>query len=241
MGLDKGGTVASNRDQVMAQGNAIFVIAADGHFYPLAGNTAGAASLNVLNTETIQTPLLAAQTIAASTNVLSSTVSVIGVKSVLLFIDHARAATAAFGTNGTEYRVEVSEQATGNDTWSPIASVLCASAVCNSAASSSDCAAGTTLITITSGTAMPTTGYTVFTSGTIEWVQPTIATGTASFNVLDATRYAHVSATGIFSGGEKFVMNLDVEAATRMRVVVNNIASATTQPIASRIAYNTTQ
>lgn len=228
-----------NTDQIMRQGNLIYGKASDGHFYPFSVGTDGVLSLT--GTPTIQTPLLTAQTIAASTNVLSSTVSVSGIGKVTIFIDHARAATAAFGTNGTEYRVELSEQATGNDTWSPIASVVCASAVCNSAAASSNCAAGTTLITITSGTAMPTDDYIVFTSGTIEWVKSTIATGTASFNVLDATTYGHASATGIFSGGEKIIATVDVSAATRMRVVVNNTNSGTTQPIASRIAYITEQ
>lgn len=241
MGIEVGKSLDATKDGCMRQGNALYVRASDGHYYPLAGNTAGVGSLNVISTPTVQTALLAAQTIAASTNVLSSTVSVSGVKRVTVFIDHARAATAAFGTNGTEYRVEVSAQTSGNDTWSPIASVLCASAVAASAAASSNCAAGTTLVTITSGTAIPANEWIAFTSGTIEWVRSTIATGTASFNILDGTTYGHASATGIFAGAEKFILSLNVEAQTRMRTVVNNLASGTSQNIASRIAYITEQ
>ena len=222
---------------VMKQGNLIYGKASDGQFYPVLVDTTG--NLGATNIETIQPDLITAQTIASSTNVISSVVSMIGVKKALIQVYHARAATAAFGTNGTEYRIEVSAASSGNDTWNPIASILCSSAACNSAASSSDCAAGTTLVTITSGTAMPITDYTVFTSGTIEWVKPTIATGTASFNVLDPTTYAHVSATGIFSGGVEVPFTLDVSAVTRLRAVVNNIASGTTQAIASRVTLIT--
>lgn len=229
--------MAGETNKIMPQGNLIYGKASDGNFYPVLVDTTG--NLGATNIETIQPDLITAQTIAASTNVLSSVVSMVGVKKALIQVYHARAATAAFTTNGTEYRIEVSAASSGNDTWTPIASILCASAVCNSAASSADCAAGTTLVTITSGTAMPITDYTVFTSGTIEWVKPTVATGTASFNILDATTYAHVSATGIFSGGEKSPFTLDVSAATRLRAVVNNIASSGTQPIASRVTLIT--
>lgn len=230
------------KNVVMRQGNVVYGRdPTNGEYFPLTTNTAGYQQLDVRNTETIQTDLLTAQTIAASTNVLSSTVSVVGVKQALIQIYHSRAATAAFGTNGTEYRIEVSAASSGNDSWNPIASVLCASAVAASAAASSNCAAGTTLVTITSGTAMPSNDWICFTSGTIEWVRSTTATGTASFNVLDATTYGHESATGIFGSAEKFALTLNLEAVTRMRAVVNNLASGTTNPVASRITLITEQ
>ena len=211
-------------------------------FYPILGRLSGTSLIqrvDVENTETIETDLVSAQTIAASASVLSSTVSVVGVKRATVLIFHGRAATAGFGTNGTEYRVEVSAQSSGNETWQPIASILTGSAVCNSAAASSNCAAGTTLVTITSGTAMPARDIICFTSGTIEWVRSTVANGTASFNVLDATTYDHASATGIFSSAELFPLTFNLESVTRLRAVVNNLASGTTQPIASRIAFIT--
>ena len=211
-------------------------------FYPGLARVSGSSAVqrvDVENTETIETDLLAAQTIAASASVISSVVSVVGVKKASVLIFHSRAATAAFGTNGTEYRVEISAQSSGNEAWQPLASVLASSAVAASAAASSDCAAGTTLVTITSGTAIAARDIICFTSGTIEWVRSTVATGTASFNVLDATTYGHASATGIFSSGEIFPLTFNLESATRLRAVVNNLASGTTQPIASRIALIT--
>jgi len=201
----------------------------------IGAGTAAAGTVAVSNIETIETELKAAATVAASTQALSSTISVVGFKRATFFIDHGRAATAAFGTNGTEYRVEISSTATGNHQWRAMTAISAGSAVCGSGASSSDCAAGTTLVTITSATAMVSGDIICFTSGTIEWVRAVAVTGTASFNVQDATTYAHVSATGMFGGGEHFVLGLDMSAATRARVVINNNASGTTQPIVSRI------
>lgn len=204
-------------------------------------NSAGYLQADVRNTETIQTELYAAASVAASTVVLSSTISVVGIKRATVFIDHSRASTGGFGINGTEYRIDASQKASGNDTWRTLASVVASSSVAASAASSSDCAAGTTLITITSATAMPANDNICFTSGTIEWVRSTIATGTASFNIVDATTYGHVSATGLFAGAEHFVVSINTEAVTRMRVAINNQASGTTLAVFSRIACITEQ
>lgn len=213
--------------------------------YGMSGTTAVAIKVDADGglglTKTIQTDLISAQTIAASTNVISAATSITGVKKAAIHIFHGRASTAAFTTNGTEYRVEVSAQSSGNEAWQPLVSVLCSSTVCSSAAASSNCAAGTTLVTITSGTAMSANDIICFTSGTIEWVRSTVATGTASFNVLDATTYSHASATGMFGSGEFFPLTLNLEAAVRLRAVVNNIASAGTLPIASRVALITEQ
>lgn len=208
-----------------------------GSTYPIAVNTAGVlAGIATTISKTIQTELFAAASVAASTVVLSSTLDVSSIKSALIFIDHGRAATAGFTTNGTEYMVQVSQQAANNDTWRTLASFLAGSAVAASAAASSDCAAGTTLLTITSGTALPANDNIVFSAATIEWVRSTTATGTASVNLLDATRYGHASATGLFAGAEHFTANLNLQAATRLRVVINNRASAGTQPIVARVA-----
>src|SRR3990167_6709284 len=165
----------------------------------LGAGTAAAGTVAVSNIETIQTELYAAASLAASAQAVSSVLSVVGIKHATILIDHSRAATASFGTNGTEYRVEVSAQSANNDTWRPIASVLASSAVAASAAASSDAAAGTTVVNITSGTAMARGDIICFTSGTIEWVRAVSVSGTASFTVQDATRYGHASATGMFA------------------------------------------
>ena len=204
-------------------------------------STVTAGTVAVSNIETIETELIAPVLVAGSTQVLSSTLSVVGVKQGTFIIDHAKASTAAFTTNGPEYRIEVSAESTNDDTWRPLASFVAGSAVAASAAASSDVAAGTTLIKITSGTAMVLGDIVCFTNpaSSAEWTRATVVTGTASYVPQDATRFGHASATGIFGGGEHFVASVDLESVTRVRVVVNNNNSSGTQPIVARAALIT--
>ena len=204
----------------------------------LSAGTASAGTVAVSSTKTIQTEIYAPTVVAATTIAISSVVDLTGVKRATFFIDHSKASTAAFTANGPEYRVEVSQQSSENDTWRAIASFNAGSAVAASAAASSDVAAGTTLVKITSGTAIPARDIICFTNpaSSAEWVRSTIATGTASFNVQEATRFAHASATGLFAGAEHFVVSVDARAYTRARVVINNVASSGTQPILARAA-----
>src|SRR3990167_7102531 len=219
-------------------------------FYPMlvrVSGTSGVQRIDIENTETIQSEMLASTLIAASTTVLSSTVSLAGVKRATFFIDHGRGSTAAFGTNGTEYRVEVSEKAAGNDTWRSIASVLAASTACSSAISAGTAApnAGTTVITITSGTAFVAGDLVMWANTTsassIEWAKVVAISGTATFTVQDGITNAQGSTQVIFNQAEQFVLSMNVEPVTRARVVINNIASGTTNAIYSRIALITEQ
>ena len=76
--------------------------------------------------KTIETELQAIVAVAADAQSISSTLTLTDMRKVAIFIDHGRDATSAFVGAGTEYRVEVSEKATGNDTWRPIASATAA-------------------------------------------------------------------------------------------------------------------
>jgi len=227
------------RTPYTGDGDDMFDETADAMKTVAVASTASAGTVAVSNTETIETELIAAASVAASLQIVSSTLSVVGVKRGTFIIDHAKANTAAFTTNGPEYRIEVSAESANNDTWRPIASLVAGSAVAASAAASSDVAIGTSLVKITSGTAMVLGDIICFTSGTIEWTRATAVTGTASFNVQDATRFDHASDTGIFGGGEHFVVSADLEAVTRVRVIVNNNNSSGTQPIVARAALIT--
>ncbi len=222
-----------NVNQTLITGRTTYVY--DGtDLRPTRGDTDG--NIKVSAVKTVETELRAAAAIAASTQALSSVLDLAGIKKATFIIDHARGNTVAFTDPGTEYRIETSAKATGNDAWAAMTTWSASSAACSSAAASSDCAAGTTIVKITSGTAMVASGWICFTSGTIEWVKPVAVSGTASFTVQDATTYAHVSATGMFSGAEKFVVSIDAEPHIRARVVTNNNASASTNPIFNRIS-----
>ena len=217
--------------------------------YPLKVNTSGepilpASTVNIgevdtLVTETIQTELLAITSIAASVQQISTTLSLVGIKKATFFIDHARASSAAFSTNGTEYRIEASEKAAGNETWRTLASVLASSAVAQTCAASGNYTAGAETITILSGTAL-TLGDVYFwingAAASAEWMKVRAISGTASFTILDGLTNAQAAASAIVGLAEHFVLFLDVEPITRVRVVVNNNASGTAQAIYARVA-----
>ena len=216
-----------------------FKVNTSGHIIIGAG-TAAAGTVAVSNIETIQTELYAAASLAASSQAASTILSLVGIKRATFFIDHGRAATTAFGTNGTEYRIEASQKASGNDTWVPIASLLADSAVAQSCAASGNHAAGAGTITILSGTAVAI-GDEIFwansaTPGNSEWMRVTAVSGTASFNILYPLTYAQSAAVSMYTKAQRIPLSLNVEAITRARVIVNNNASGTTLAVYSRVA-----
>lgn len=220
--------MAGETNKIMPQGNLVYGLAGDGNAYPFPIN------------KTIQTELLTATTIAASTQTKSSVVSLTGATKVIFYIDHGRASTAAFGTQGTEYRVETSQKASGNDAWVVAATVTCASTVCLAIASSAAGTVAQTSIVITSGTA-PTLGDLVSVANTAtpantEWLKVASVTGTASFTILDGLTYAYAAADTIFTQAERRTIAIDNAAYSRARIVINNNNSGTTQAIRSRIA-----
>ena len=210
----------------------------------LPASTVAIGKVDTRVTETIQTEMVAISSIAASVQVVSAALSLVGVKKATFLIDHARAGSAAFGTNGTEYRIEVSQKAAGNETWRTLASVLASSAVAQTCASSGNYAAGAGTITILSGTAL-TLGDVYFwlngAAASCEWLKVSAISGTVNFNILDGLTNAQAAASAIVGGAQQFVLTVDVEAITRARVVVNNNASGTSQAIYSRAACITEQ
>src|SRR3989304_8383665 len=69
--------------------------------------------------KTIQTELLIITAVAAGAQQLSSVGDISGKYQATVFIDHAKdnSDVAAMVGNGAEYRVQVSQKASGNDTW----------------------------------------------------------------------------------------------------------------------------
>ena len=238
-----------NVNQSLITGRTVYVF--DGtDLRPLKANTAGeivlgagtaaAGTVAVSNIETIQTEMMAIRTIAASTYIASTVLSVVGAKQATFFIDHARSAITAFGTNGTQYLLQASEKAAGNDTWRTLATLTADSTACSSALSSGAYAAAATTIVILSGTAFVANDL-VFIADTTaatasEWLRVVSVTGTASFKILDGLNAAHADTEVMYNKAEHFVVTVDCAALTRARVVVNNNASGTTLGIYSRIA-----
>jgi len=231
-------SISAATNQVKLQGRKAY--GWDGtNWQPVAADTTG--NLKTSNVETIQTELVAAQSVAASTFFLSSVLSVVGIKRATFFIDHGRASTAAFGTNGTEYRIEASQQASNNDTWIPLASILCSSTACLAVTASADVAAAGTTVTVTSGTSIPARGDRVFWANTVsaassEWMEVRSVSGTVSFVIVDGLTRGQDSDTSIYTQAQRFALTLNLEPVTRVRAVVNNNASGTTLAVYSRVA-----
>ena len=209
----------------------------------LGASTAAAGTVAVSNIETIQTEMMGIRIVAASTVIASTILALTGVKQATFFIDHARGSTVNFAGTGTNYLIQASEKAAGNDTWRTLAIFSADSAACSSALSSGAIAPAATTIVILSGTAFVANDL-VFVADTTaatasEWMRVISVTGTASFKILDGITNAHADTEVLYNKAENFVVTVDCSALTRTRVVVNNNASATNQPIYSRVAIIT--
>lgn len=239
-------------DQVLNTGRIAYG-KSGANFYPLqVEGTSGALSLGAstaavgdvdVRVVTTSSDLLSPQLVAASSQVKSTAYDVSTLKYVTLFIDHGRAATAVFGTNGTEYRVDFTNS-TGRP-WRSVASVVCSSAACNSIMTGTALAVGATIIAVVSTTTMAVGDKFVFANTTsaasIEWAQVVRVNGTADVGILDGLQYVQASTQVMYNGAEHFVLNLNTEAAQQMRVVVNNNASGTTNAIYTHVGLITSQ
>ena len=193
--------------------------------------------LSTAITKTIQTELNIIAAVAADAQDKSSELALTNVKKVAIFIDHARDAAGAFVGAGTEYRVEVSEKASGNDTWRKIASAVCGIAAALGHAMDEEEAAGTTLILIGATTPL-VNDIQFFKNATIansEWGKIVAVVDNTSFTLQDGLTNTQAAIT-TYSKGEHFVLLLDVEAYTRLRVVCNNNNGTTNQNIVWRCA-----
>jgi len=193
--------------------------------------------LSTAITKTIQTELNIIAAVAADAQDKSSELALTNMKKVAIFIDHARDATGAFVDAGTEYRVEVSEKATGNDTWRTIASAVCGIAAALGHVMDAEEAAGQTLIEI--GATTPLVNDIQFfknaTIGNSEWGKIVAVVDGVSFTLQDGLTNTQAAIT-TYSQGEHFVLLLDVEAYTRLRVICNNNNGSTNQNIVWRCA-----
>lgn len=193
--------------------------------------------LSTAITKTIQTELKVITALAADLQSKSSELALTNMKKVAIFIDHGRDAAGAFVGAGTEYRVEVSEKATGNDTWRTIASVVCGIAAPLAHVMDAEEAAGQTVIEI--GATTPVVGdIQFFKNATIansEWGKVVAMVANTSLTLQDGLTNTQAAIT-TYSKGEQFVLLLDVSAYTRLRVICNNNNGSTNQAIVWRCA-----
>ena len=220
-----------NKDQVLLQGRISYGIGQDGYFYPV----------NATSGKTIQTVPYAASTIAASVLATSNVIDLSKAQQATIFIDHGRAETAAWGAaGGTNYIIQVSEKATGNDTWVAFTTIVAGTAGASSALSSGAVTAAQTSIVILSSTAFVASDFVMWANtadmaNSTEWATVSTVTGTASFTVLDPMTNAQGSTVVITNKSEHWAQTMDCRAFSRARVVINN-TTGTTSAIRSRVA-----
>jgi len=200
-----------------------------------------AVRIDEVITKTIETELLAITAVAADAQQKSSELALTDMKKVTVLIDHGRTATTAFVGAGTEYRVEASQKASGNDAWVTIASYVCAIAAATETTADADEAAGETVVLCDAN--YPALGDLVFwenaTLANSEWgkvVARVVTGGSESFTLLDGLTNSQAAAKKIYNKAERIALLLDVEAYTRMRVIVNNNNGTTNVAIKSRVA-----
>jgi hypothetical protein len=190
--------------------------------------------------EKIAATLLTPTATAASAVVSGAAIDISRYSEATFFIDHARNAAGAAVGAGTEYRIEASQQATGNDTWRTLTSVVCGITAPTAIITDGAEAVGQTRIEC--GASLPAVGDRVFfLNGTIansEWsrVVAIDATGGSEyFDIQDALRFAQPQQT-MYTRSEHFVLTVSLKSVNRIRYVVNNANGTTNQAIVSRIS-----
>ena len=193
----------------------------------------------------IETELLGITQVAANAQQLSSVLDLSdNLKNIVaIFIDHGRTATTAFVGAGTEYRVEASQKASGNDAWIPIATRVCGIAAASEITADGNEAAGESVIDI--GATTPVVNDVLFwenaTIANSEWIKVTAIAAGVSFTCQNGLTNAQTAAKKIYNKGERFAFLLDCTAYTRLRVVVNNNNGSTNVAIDCRVAAITSQ
>ena len=173
-------------------------------------------------TKTVQTPLLATQSVSASSVVISSDFDV---STKLGGLIHARfgrrSATAA--TAGVNIRLESSSASSGNNTWFPFAIFTSSFAACEAEAVSGTVSSGTNVITVASTTNLAA-GDIVFidnsTAANSEWGRVKSIVSNTSITIEDNLVNAQTGST-VYDAAEIYFPVSIPDSAVRIRVVVD--------------------
>ena|SRR3972149_6176358 len=188
--------------------------------------------------KTITAELLSITKVAANAQQKSSELDLTNIRDLLLIIHHGRTAVTAFVGAGTEYIVQVSAKASGDDTWTDIASIVAEIALATAITADGAEAAGQTVIEIGANT--PAVGDIVFwenaTLANSEWGKVVAISAGVTFTLLDGLTNAQAAAQLIYNKGKVYALNLSTRSAKRLRVIVNNANGSTNVQIACRIS-----
>lgn len=174
-------------------------------------------------TKTVQTALLAIQSVAASSVVISSAFDMSGkIGGGIVHVRFGRRSATAAGA-GANIRIESSSASSGDNTWFPLAVYTTAFAACESEAVSGTVSSGTNVITVASTTNLAAGDVIFIDNGTIansEWGRiKTISTNT-SVTIEDNLVNAQTSST-LYDSAEIYPPVVIPEQAIRIRVVAD--------------------
>ena len=196
--------------------------------------------MTVIIPKTIQTELQGITAVAADVQSVSSVLNLAKARRVSIFIDHAKDNASASVGQGAEYIIQVSEKATGNETWRALAAFTAAITAPTAPVTDAEEAAGQTVIEC--GATVPAVGDIVFfknaTIANSEWanVIARVTTGGSETFTIESGLTNIQAAGTYYTQGEYFVVVLDVSAITRLRVVCNNTKGTTNRAIVWRVA-----
>ena len=194
----------------------------------------------------IETELMGIATVAADVQSISSELDLSDnlKDQVTILIDHAKDHASASAGQGTEDVVQVSEKASGDDTWRALAS-FDAAITAPTAVVPDSAEVGPV---IECGASVPAIGDIVFwklaTLANSEWsnvIARVITGGSESITVESTLANAVTAGATYYTQGEHFVVTIDVKSITRLRVVCNNTKGTTNRAIVWRCAALTAQ
>lgn len=193
----------------------------------------------------IQTELRQITLVSAGSQDISSILDVTTYRRLIIYIDHAQYNTGLAGYNSpTEYRIETSEKSSGNDTWRTVYSVT--------ADSNSGLQVNTDKVELPGATRIETNDQ-VPSNGNImffynptsvqasEWakiINRNTAVGSEYVDIQDGLTYQQYS-DSYYNKSEHYIVNLNVSAMARIRVVCNNNNSTNNIAIIWRCACTT--
>jgi len=173
-------------------------------------------------TKTVQTALLATQSVAASTVVISSAFDVSGKIGGIIQARLGRRSATAAGA-GVNIRLESSSATSGDNTWFPFAILTSAFAACEAEAVSGTVNSGTNIITVAS-TSNLTIGDIIFidnaTIGNSEWGRIKSVSTNTSVTIEDNLVNAQTGST-LYDAAEIYAPIAIPEGAVRIRAVAD--------------------
>ena len=183
--------------------------------------------------------LLAIQSVAASSTVISSALDVSTKMGGLVYVRFARRAATAAGA-GVNIRLEASKSATVNNSWFPFAIFTTGFAVVNATTLDAEAASGQAVIPLTATTGFAAQGIGFCDNGTIansEWFRVLSVSAAVSVTAEENLVTTQANGTAALAGAEIFTPANIPEGAIRIRAVVDG--SLFTQAFAIEVTYTT--